>query len=192
MGVCRSLQFQYFVDLFKFLMKLCRRDFTTDKFDDPNTMYGAAVPRCNQRAVPSARARREGLMCCGRGVLTLRSLWAWTVLPCVTAVSANKIMLELKEMGFEMDFPAIKLKAASGEQVCRVLQYACDHVREGIGVSVVPAVCANGLLGSCRCLRPLEPRLTPGDSPDASPPPALQALQFQNFHFGRPDYHEEE
>jgi hypothetical protein len=33
-----SLQFQYFVDLFKFLMKLCRRDFTTDKFDDPNTM----------------------------------------------------------------------------------------------------------------------------------------------------------
>ena len=43
--------------------------------------------------------------------------------------SVNKIMLDLKSMGFEMDFPAMKLKAASGEAVCRVLVFAADHVR---------------------------------------------------------------
>jgi hypothetical protein len=33
-----SVQFQNFLELFKFLMKACHRDFATDKFDDPNTM----------------------------------------------------------------------------------------------------------------------------------------------------------
>ena len=37
-------------------------------------------------------------------------------------------MLDLKNMGFEMDFPAMKLKAGSGEPVCRVLLFLADHV----------------------------------------------------------------
>ena len=36
-------------------------------------------------------------------------------------------MLELKEMGFDMDFPAIKLKQGSGEPVVRVLLFLADH-----------------------------------------------------------------
>ena len=32
-----GVQFQHFLELVKFLMKACHRDFTTDKFDDPNT-----------------------------------------------------------------------------------------------------------------------------------------------------------
>lgn len=40
--------------------------------------------------------------------------------------SVNKMMLELKGMGFDMDFPAQKLKQAHGEAVCRVLNFLCD------------------------------------------------------------------
>ena len=36
--LARSVQFQHFLDLFKFLMKMCHREFVTDKYDDPNTM----------------------------------------------------------------------------------------------------------------------------------------------------------
>lgn len=43
--------------------------------------------------------------------------------------SVNKIMLDLKSMGFEMDFPVMKLKQAAGEHVCRVLLFLADHVR---------------------------------------------------------------
>jgi hypothetical protein len=43
--------------------------------------------------------------------------------------SVNKIMLDLKTMGFEMDFPAMKLKTAAGEPACRVLCFLADHVR---------------------------------------------------------------
>jgi len=73
-----SVQFQHFMELVKFLMKECKREFATDKWDDPNTI-------------------------------------------------ANKVMLELKEMGFDMDFPAIKLKQGSGEPVVRVLLFLADH-----------------------------------------------------------------
>jgi hypothetical protein len=58
--------------------------------------------------------------------------------------SSNKIMLELKDMGFEMDFPAIKLKAACGEQVCRVLLFACDTVRNWLLVAAKEAVMVAG------------------------------------------------
>jgi hypothetical protein len=92
-------------------------------------------------------------------------------------------MLELKEMGFEMDFPAIKLKQACGEQVCRVLLFACDHVRAHTLLSLCATPC-------CRVgARPAVSMLWSGVFVLVF---ALQALQFQNFHFGRPDYHEEE
>ena len=66
------------MDLVKWLMQQSQRDFTTDKYDDPNT-------------------------------------------------SVNKLMLELKKMGFDMDFPASKLRQAHGEAVCRVLTFLCDQ-----------------------------------------------------------------
>lgn len=71
-------QFDNFMFLAKWLFREANREFTTDKFDDPNT-------------------------------------------------SVNKLMLELKNIGFEMDFPASKLRAAYGEAVCRVLNFLCDQ-----------------------------------------------------------------
>lgn len=79
-----SVQFKNFLDLVSWLMRLCRSDFTVDKFDDPNT-------------------------------------------------SVNKMMLSLKNMGFQMDFPASKLKQAYGENVCAVLQYLCEQALEAKG-----------------------------------------------------------
>lgn len=43
--------------------------------------------------------------------------------------SVNKIMLELKGIGFDLDFPASKLKQGSGDAVCAVLNFLCDQVR---------------------------------------------------------------
>ncbi len=63
----------------------------------------------------------QGVRCPGRPVHANRAPYH--------ACSANKIMLDLKSMGFEMDFPAMKLKTGSGEAVCRVLVFAADHVR---------------------------------------------------------------
>ncbi len=37
-------------------------------------------------------------------------------------------MLDLKGMGFDMDFAANKLKQAAGEHVCRVLLFLADRV----------------------------------------------------------------
>jgi hypothetical protein len=37
-------------------------------------------------------------------------------------------MLEIKDMGYDLDFPISKLKQASGEHVCRVLLFSCDKV----------------------------------------------------------------
>lgn len=79
-----GVQFQHFLELFKFLMRMCHREFVTDKFDDPNTI-------------------------------------------------ANKIMLDLKGMGFDMDFAANKLKQAAGEHVCRVLLFLADRGLETQG-----------------------------------------------------------
>jgi len=47
--------------------------------------------------------------------------------------SVNKMMLSLKNMGFQMDFPASKLKQAHGECVCAVLQYLCEQSLEAKG-----------------------------------------------------------
>jgi hypothetical protein len=107
-------------------------------------------------------------------------------------------MLELKDMGFEVDFPALKLKTACGEQVCRVLLFACDHVRcLGAAPSPLPAVRREIRTRSRQaCLNPIAVRACVRACTCSFPwcrcPSVLQALQFQNFHFGRPTYHEEE
>jgi len=40
--------------------------------------------------------------------------------------SVNKVMVDLKHLGFELDFPAQKLRQAHGEAVCSVLNFLCD------------------------------------------------------------------
>lgn len=52
--------------------------------------------------------------------------------------SVNKVMLELKNMDFDMDFPAGKLKQAHGEDVCSVLNFLADRalVRDGFSWSI--------------------------------------------------------
>jgi len=47
--------------------------------------------------------------------------------------SVNKMMLSLKNMGFQMDFPASKLKQANGDCVCAVLMYLCEQSLEAKG-----------------------------------------------------------
>jgi estrogen-related receptor beta like 1 len=47
--------------------------------------------------------------------------------------SVNKMMLSLKNMGFQMDFPASKLKQAHGECVCAVLMYLCEQSLDAKG-----------------------------------------------------------
>lgn len=47
--------------------------------------------------------------------------------------SVNKMMLALKNMGFQMDFPASKLKQAHGDAVCGVLQFLCEKALEETG-----------------------------------------------------------
>jgi len=47
--------------------------------------------------------------------------------------SVNKMMLSLKNIGFQMDFPASKLKQAHGENVCAVLMYLCEQSLEAKG-----------------------------------------------------------
>lgn len=92
-----GVQFQHFVEALKFLMRQCQREFTTDKWDDPNTI-------------------------------------------------SNKIMLELKEMGFDMNFAAIKLKQAHGEHVCKVLLYLADQALELSGFAFKKPVYTDEML----------------------------------------------
>jgi len=40
--------------------------------------------------------------------------------------SVNKLMVDLKQMGFTLNFPATKLRQGHGEAVCTVLNYLCD------------------------------------------------------------------
>lgn len=42
--------------------------------------------------------------------------------------SGNKLMLTLKQLGFQLDFPVSKLKQAHGEAVCNVLHFLLDKV----------------------------------------------------------------
>ncbi len=42
--------------------------------------------------------------------------------------STNKMILTLKNMGFDLDFAASKLRAGCGEAVCSVLIFLCDKV----------------------------------------------------------------
>lgn len=71
-------QFACFIALIEWLLKLCQRSITFDKYDDPNT-------------------------------------------------SINNLVLELKNMGFAMDFPPSKLKQPHGEAVCSVLGFATSE-----------------------------------------------------------------
>lgn len=100
-----SGQFDNFMYLAKWLFDQANRSFTTDKFDDPNTT-----------CVSPSNASGMGV------ALTLSTRLvhdAWC--------SVNKLMLELKNIGFEMDFPASKLRSANGEATCRVLNFLCDQ-----------------------------------------------------------------
>jgi len=44
--------------------------------------------------------------------------------------SVNKVMVDLKQMGFAMDFPAVKLRQGFGDATCVVLNYLCDRALE--------------------------------------------------------------
>eukprot|EP00939_MAST-03C_sp_MAST-3C-sp1_P003199 g3199.t1 len=44
--------------------------------------------------------------------------------------SVNKLMVDLKQMGFKMDFPALKLRQGFGDAVCIVLNFLCDRALE--------------------------------------------------------------
>jgi estrogen-related receptor beta like 1 len=48
--------------------------------------------------------------------------------------SVNKMMLGLKNIGFQMDFPATKLKQAQGDAVCSVLSFLANKALEGVCV----------------------------------------------------------
>ena len=45
--------------------------------------------------------------------------------------SVNKLMVDLKQMGFTLNFPATKLRQGHGEAVCTVLNYLCDGALSG-------------------------------------------------------------
>ena len=47
--------------------------------------------------------------------------------------SVNKVMVDLKQMGFKMDFPALKLRQGFGDAVCIVLNFLCDRSLEKRG-----------------------------------------------------------
>jgi len=47
--------------------------------------------------------------------------------------SVNKMMLMLRNMGFTLDFPVVKLKQGHGESVCSVLDFLADKALEAEG-----------------------------------------------------------
>lgn len=49
------------------------------------------------------------------------------------ASSINKMLSELKSMGFDVDFPPVKLRQAYGEPVCRVLSFLVDAALSATG-----------------------------------------------------------
>ncbi|CAM9416703.1 unnamed protein product, partial [Discosporangium mesarthrocarpum] len=50
-----------------------------------------------------------------------------------TNTSANKLMLALTGMGFELDFPASRLKMAYGEPACAVLDFLTGKALDAVG-----------------------------------------------------------
>lgn len=51
-------------------------------------------------------------------------------------ISANKLVVELHEMGFESEYSPARLKGGSGEEVCAVLSFLCDRALQRRGFAV--------------------------------------------------------
>ena len=62
--------------------------------------------------------------------------------------SVDKILIALRNMGFQLDFPANKLKAANGEAVCAVLNFVTDFALKTRGFRYVEGFKTSGSRGA--------------------------------------------
>lgn len=106
--VC-STQFAQFIKVTKWLfVEAGRENFTIDRFDDPTTRFGTKTQMFK--------------------MWVDNFLFVCTHFECTNTQphSVNKVMLELKNMDFEMDYPVNQLLDGNGEAVCQVLDFLTD------------------------------------------------------------------